>query len=223
MKILIADDDFTVRTMLYAVLKKWGYELVSAADGHEAWDALQQTDAPQLAILDWMMPGMTGPEICRKLRAQERTGPLYLILLTSKDERENIIEGLEAGADDYVAKPYDIGELKARVQVGRRILKLQHKLKKREKLQGVLEMAGAVCHEINQPLQVVSGWAEMLLMDIAESDPNYATFKNIKANVDRIGELTRKIMQISKYKVRDYMGGKSKIIDIDKSTSKFEE
>jgi sigma-B regulation protein RsbU (phosphoserine phosphatase) len=218
MKILIADDDLSSRTILEGVLKKWGYEFISAADGHAAWEALQQTDAPQLAILDWMMPGMTGPEICRKLRAQERTEPLYLILLTAKDERENVIEGLEAGADDYVAKPYDIGELSARIKVGCRILKLQHKLKEREKLQGVLEMAGAVCHEINQPLQVVSGCSEMLLMEVAENDPNYATFKNIKANVDRIAELTHKIMRISKYEVRNYMGGKSKIIDIDKST-----
>jgi sigma-B regulation protein RsbU (phosphoserine phosphatase) len=198
MKLLIADDDYIARTMIQAVLKKWDYELVITADGHEAWDALQQADAPQLAILDWMMPGMTGPEVCRKLRAQERTAPLYLILLTSKDERQNIIEGLEAGADDYVAKPYDIEELRARIKVGRRILKLQQKLKKREKLEGVLEMAGAVCHEINQPLQVVSGCTEMLLTELAESDPNHATLKNIKANGDRIGELTRKIMRICK-------------------------
>jgi C4-dicarboxylate-specific signal transduction histidine kinase len=107
--------------------------------------------------------------------------------------------------------------------VGCRLLKLQHQLEKRKKLQGVLEMAGAVCHEINQPLQVVSGCTEMLLMEVAESDANYATFKNIKANVDRIGKLTHKIMRISKYAVRDYMGGKNKIIDIENSTSKFEE
>jgi DNA-binding response OmpR family regulator len=160
MKLLIADDDCTARTMLQAVLKKWDYELIITADGHEAWDALQQADAPQLAILDWMMPGMPGPEVCRKLRAQERTDPLYLILLTSKDERQNIIEGLEAGADDYVAKPYDIGELRARIKVGRRILKLQQNLNKREKLQGVLEMAGAVCHEINQPCRWSAGAPE---------------------------------------------------------------
>ena len=94
MKLLIADDDCIMRTLLQAVLKKRGYEFVSAADGHEVWDALQKTDAPQLAILDWMMPGMTGPEVYRKLRAQDRPEPLYLILLTSKDERQNIIEGL---------------------------------------------------------------------------------------------------------------------------------
>jgi DNA-binding response OmpR family regulator len=223
MKILIAEDDLTSRTILEGVLEKWGYEFVSVADGQEAWDVLQQADAPELAILDWMMPGMSGPEVCRNLRAQERSGPLYIILLTSKDGRQDIIEGLEAGADDYVAKPYDIGELRVRVQVGCRLLKLQHQLEKRKKLQGVLEMAGAVCHEINQPLQVVSGCTEMLLMEVAESDANYATFKNIKANVDRIGKLTHKIMRISKYAVRDYMGGKNKIIDIENSTSKFEE
>ncbi len=219
MKILIAEDDFTSRTMLQATLNKWGYEVVSTADGDEVWAALQQGDegdAPQLAILDWIMPGMTGPELCRKLRAQERASPLYIILLTSKGERRDIIEGLEAGGDDYIAKPYDNEELRARINVGRRMLELQAKLREKEKLQGALEMAGAVCHELNQPLQAVSGWAELILMDLPESDPNYGTLKNIKEAVGRIGELTRKIMRTSRYEVRNYL--KSKIIDINKSS-----
>ncbi|MCK5339748.1 MAG: response regulator transcription factor, partial [Desulfobulbaceae bacterium] len=169
MKILIAEDDLTSSLMLKAILKKWGHEIVSAADGEKAWALLQQTDAPQLAILDWMMPGIDGVTLCRRLKAKDRTTHIYIILLTSKGDQQHIIEGLEAGADDYIIKPYNNEELRARINVGKRILDLQDRLKEREKLQGVLEMAGAVCHEINQPLQAVSGWSEILLMNADKS------------------------------------------------------
>lgn len=222
MKVLIAEDDFTSRTILQAVLSKWGYEVVATADGEEAWTYLQRGDVPQLLILDWMMPGMDGPALCRKLRGQERTNALYIILLTSKSERRDIIAGLETGADDYITKPYDNDELQARVNVGRRMLELQNKLREKEKLHGVLEMAGAVCHELNQPLQAVSGWAELLLMDLADSDPNYDTLKNIKKGIDSIGELTRKIMRISRYKTKGYMGNRRKIIDLDNASAQLE-
>lgn len=217
MKILIADDDLTSRSILHALLSKWGYDVVGAEDGEEAWTLLQQTQAPQMAVLDWMMPGMDGVKLCRNLRIQERGHPLYIILLTSKGERKHIIEGLEAGADDYIAKPYNNEELRARINVGCRMLELQNKLLEKEKLQGVLEMAGAVCHELNQPLQAVSGWSELLLMDLPEKDPNCTALRNIKASVNRIGELTRKIMMISTYKTMDYLSRSRKIIDINKS------
>ena len=218
MKILIAEDDFTSRTMLQAVLTKWGYEVMATPDGDAALNALQTAGAPQLAVLDWMMPGMDGLSLCRKLHEQERPEPLYLILLTSKDERDDIVQGLEAGADDYISKPFDNEELRARVNVGRRMITLQNELREREKLQGVLEMAGAVCHELNQPLQSVSGFSELLLMDMETSDPNCERLKNIKTGIERIGELTRKIMKITRYRSKNYMNGKSRILDIDKAS-----
>lgn len=215
-QILIAEDDFTSRTMLQAVLTKWGYEVISAGDGDEAFAAFQQSNNLQLAVLDWEMPGLNGAELCRRLRGQDRKNPLYLILLTSRDEPEDIAHGLEAGADDYIAKPYDNTELKARVDVGRRMISLQNEMRERERLQGVLEMAGAVCHELNQPLQSVSGFSEMLLMDLKTEDPNYNTLKKIKLGIDRIGELTRKIMKITRYQSKPYL--KSKIIDIEQAS-----
>ena len=218
MRVLIAEDDFTSRSILTVILAKWGYEVVSAADGDEAWAALQKPDAPRIALLDWMMPGMTGPQLCRRVRGRERAEPLYIILVTSKSDRQDIVRGLDAGADDYIAKPYDNEELRARINVGRRILDLQAELRSQEKLQGVLEMAGAVCHELNQPLQIVSGYSELLLTDLSESDPRYATLKTIKEGIDRMGALTRKINNITKYKTKDYLGGKSKIVDIDRSS-----
>lgn len=217
-KILIAEDDFTSRTMLQAVLTKWGYEVMAVPDGEAALAAMQAANAPQLAVLDWMMPGMDGLSLCRKLRTLERPESLYLILLTSKDERDDIVKGLEAGADDYISKPFDNEELRARVSVGRRMITLQNELREKEKFQGVLEMAGAVCHELNQPLQSVSGFSELLLMDMETSDPNHEKLKNIKTGIERIGELTRKIMKITRYRSKKYMNGKSRILDIDQAS-----
>jgi len=137
-QILIAEDDFTSRAVLVAVLKKQGYEVVATVNGAEAWKVMQQPDAPKLAILAWMMPEMDGIEVCRRIRTQEIDHPPYLILLTSKDEKANIITGLEAGADDYLVKPYDPGELGARVRVGLRMIEMQAAL---------IESREALAHE----------------------------------------------------------------------------
>ena len=128
MRILIADDDLTSRLVLAGVLRKSGHDVVTAIDGDEAWEAMRQADAPALAILDWMMPGLAGVEVCRRIRSRESDQPPYLILLTSRGEKADIVAGLEAGADDYLAKPFDSGELRARVDVGRRVVELQTRL-----------------------------------------------------------------------------------------------
>lgn len=219
MKILIAEDDLTSRTLLQALLTQWGYEVISTCDGKEALAALQGRNAPELAVLDWEMPGMDGIALCRELQRQKRENPLYLILLTGRGQHADIVQGLEAGADDYVAKPYDDAELQARVNVGRRMVDLQNTLRQKEKLQGVLEMAGAVCHEINQPLQVVSGLLELLLLNAEESNPYREKLRNIQKGIERIGMLTRKIMNISKYRSKAYMGGKQMIVDIDQASA----
>jgi two-component system, cell cycle response regulator len=125
MKLLVADDDFTSRQILQAVLMKCGYEVVSASDGNEAWQALNEPDHPRLAILDWNMPGMDGLEVVRRLRKAETTDPHYLIILTSRGEKKDVVEALNAGANDYVAKPYDNEELQARIGVGIRVVELQ--------------------------------------------------------------------------------------------------
>jgi len=128
------------------------------------------------------------------------------------------VQGLEAGADDYIAKPYNNAELKARVDVGRRMLLLQNEMREREKLQGVLEMAGAVCHELNQPLQIVSGFAEMLLLETNTDDKNYKILKTIKQGIERIGELTRRIMKITRYQAKPYLKGR--IVDINEASTR---
>ncbi len=128
MKILIADDDVTSRLVLAGVLKKHGHEVVVTVDGAEAWEAMQRPDAPRLAILDWVMPGLAGVDVCRRARTIQSDQPPYIILLTSLGQKADIVTGLEAGADDYLAKPFDPGELLARVDVGRRMVELQARL-----------------------------------------------------------------------------------------------
>ena len=199
MEILIAEDEEVTRVMLQTALERWGYDVKSTCDGNEAWAAMQEKDAPQLAILDWMMPGMDGPVLCRKLREQDRRDPLYLILLTAKGERRDIVEGLEAGADDYVVKPYDIEELKARTNVGKRIITLQNELWKRVRFQGIIEMTGAMCRGMDQPLQVVLGHAELLLQRMKASDPYYEAIKEIEVAIERLGELAEKVMRVTRY------------------------
>jgi len=128
MKMLIADDDFTSRSILTAVLTKCGFDAVVVEDGGAAWNLLQRPDAPRLILLDWNMPGMDGVEICRRLRDNNVPDPPYVILLTARDKKSDIVAGLEAGANDYVAKPYDTEELLARIRVGQRMLEMQSKL-----------------------------------------------------------------------------------------------
>ena len=217
MRILIAEDNSTSRRILEIVLKKYGYDVVSTINGNDAWEKLQDVDAPKLAILDWMMPGMNGIEICRRLKQMKTATATYLILLTGKDGKKDIIEGLDAGADDYIAKPFDNGELRARINVGCRIIELQTALAEKEKLQGVLEMAGAICHELNQPLMCISGYSELLLMDTSDNEFLHANIGKLKKQVDRLGEITKKLMKITKCKTKNYLDGN--IIDINEASS----
>ena len=128
MTILIADDSIVSRHLLEATLQKWGYQVVVACDGAEALEVLERDDAPALVILDWMMPGMTGPEVCRRIRKRAREPYTYILLLTSRSQKEDLIEGMEAGADDYITKPFDQHELQVRLRAGTRLVDLQAEL-----------------------------------------------------------------------------------------------
>ncbi|MDD3852837.1 MAG: diguanylate cyclase [Syntrophomonadaceae bacterium] len=135
MKVLIADDDQISRKVVRALLVKWGFEAVEAADGDQAWQILQEDDAPRLVLADWMMPGMDGPELCRCLREKSESSYHYIILLTSRDSKEDIVDGLNAGADDYITKPFMPQELEVRLRIGARILELQQSLQEALELQ----------------------------------------------------------------------------------------
>ena len=128
MKTLIAEDNPELRRLLKELLGRWGYQVLVARDGAEAWQLLQAFDPPQLAILDWKMPGMDGPEICRQIRQQQDRPYSYIVLLTSQHRDEDLITGMDAGADDYVTKPFNHNELRVRLRAGRRIIELQNEL-----------------------------------------------------------------------------------------------
>ncbi len=128
MRVLIAEDDLTSRLVLQKNMEKWGYEVLSASDGDQAWEELQKPDAPALLVLDWEMPGIDGIDLCRKVRVGEGSHPRYIILLTTRSDTEDLVAGLEAGANDYVGKPFVAAELRARVDVGRRFVELHDQL-----------------------------------------------------------------------------------------------
>jgi diguanylate cyclase (GGDEF)-like protein len=125
MKILIADDDPVSCRLLDRLLRKWDYEVIVAHNGAEAWEVLQADQAPRVALLDWMMPGMDGLEVCRRVRARSAQAYVYIMLLTANDKVGNLVEGLESGADDYLTKPFHPQELRARLRVGLRMLELE--------------------------------------------------------------------------------------------------
>jgi DNA-binding response OmpR family regulator len=144
MKILVAEDDAVTRRMLVVTLERLGWDVITAEDGNAAWrvfETLKGKDAPEIAVLDWMMPGIEGIEICRRLHTTPGFELVYIILVTSRGGKEDLSYGLAAGANDYVTKPFDPVELEARVRVGQRMVKLQRSLAAR-----VTEVEAALAH-----------------------------------------------------------------------------
>lgn len=183
MKILIAEDDPVSRRILEAKLIKWGYDVVVTCDGDEAWSALRSQDAPRLAIIDWMMPGLDGIVLCQRVRAEPRESYTYIILLTALQREEDLVIGMDAGADDYITKPFKSNELKVRLQAGRRIIELQNDLLaareslnaaftelkdaqsqmlQKEKMASIGQLAAGVAHEINNPVGFIKSNLVML-------------------------------------------------------------
>ena len=140
MRVLIAEDDAISRRLLEANLKRIGCDVLACENGDQAWEMLRSEDGPQLAVLDWMMPVMDGAEVCRRVREQESQRYVYLILLTARGRKQDRAEGFDAGADDYLTKPFDIQELRAKITVGQRILDLQAALTSK-----VVELQDALC------------------------------------------------------------------------------
>ena len=128
MRILVAEDNLVIQRVLQCMLTQWGYDVVVANDGAEAWRLLQDEDGPRLAILDWLMPALDGIEVCRRVRASNKINYTYVLIVTAKTTSEDLVAAMEAGADDYVTKPFKSAELKARLRAGCRILELQERL-----------------------------------------------------------------------------------------------
>jgi diguanylate cyclase (GGDEF)-like protein len=178
-RILVAEDDGVTRKLLENMLTKFGHEVVACADGIEAWAVLSREDPPKMAILDWMMPGRDGIEVCRAIRRQEDQRYTYIILLTGKNSKADVLEGLEAGADDYLTKPFDPNELRVRIRTGARIVNLQEELisalrlsefrATHDSLTGLLNR-GALLESINKELARASRELRPLGIFIADVD-----------------------------------------------------
>ncbi len=195
MKTLIAEDDAANRRLLEVTLTRWGHQVITARDGNEAWQTFEADgDAPQLAILDWMMPGRDGPDVCRLIRERPNQPYVYVLLLTARDQKRDFLAGMDAGADDYLVKPFDPNELQARLRAGQRVLDLQAQLLAQnvrleqtarseraahdalkqaqshlvqsEKMIGLGQMVAGVAHEINNPLAFVTSNMAVLERDV---------------------------------------------------------
>lgn len=166
MRILIADDDRATRTILQRFLERWGFDVEPVSDGTAAWAILQQ-NPPPVAILDWMMPGLDGVDICRKLRQLPVRPYVYVILLTAMERRANVVTGLDAGADDYLIKPVDADELRARLRVGQRLLDALTQVRQ---LRGLLP----ICSYCKRVRSDADSWQQLETYVTAHSDAEFS-------------------------------------------------
>ncbi len=200
MKVLIAEDDNMSRLRLKGLLKKWGYDVTDCANGKDAWDALQEKNPPRLLILDWLMPEMDGIELCRNILNEKHSSYIYILLLSSKNQKSDIVEAMKAGADDYISKPFSPDELKVRVRAGKRVLELNDKLAESKKLEAMLEMTINVAHEVNNPLSMINMSADLLMKNADNAGSDYEFLNNIKDNVKRIAKFVKSIQNIHSHK-----------------------
>ncbi len=175
MHVLIADDDSVSRRLLQSYLQKWGYEVTAAKDGAEAWGLFNGGSFPMI-ITDWMMPELDGPGLLRLVRSAQRPGYVYAMLVTAKSEKEDLVEGMEAGADDFLTKPFDRDELRVRLRAGERIIRLEQNVREArvaliqtEKLASLGRLAAGVAHEINNPLSFAANNLSLLRRDVLDA------------------------------------------------------
>lgn len=198
LKALVADDDLIIRTMLETFLHEWGYEVILADDGARAWELLSGNDQPDLALLDWLMPGFTGLELCRMLQEKPRGQYTYAILITGKNDRADLLKGLEAGADDFLSKPLHMSELKIRMEVGARVVRYEKALKEKngqlkdyalkmeklaedrakqlvhaDRMAALGKMSAGIAHEINNPMSYISTNLQTLKMFWGEVETQF--------------------------------------------------
>jgi len=215
-KVLIVDDE-SINIKVIGEILKFDYEVSFATNGPEALEIATSNDPPDLILLDIMMPEMDGYEVCKVLREDQQSKDIPVIFVTADTDDETLKEAFESGGTDYVRKPVSRIELLARIKSALTEQMLKKKLVEKEKFKGVLEMAGAICHELNQPMQAISGYSELLMMNIPEDNTLYRYIENIEDQIGRMGEITRKLMRITRYETRSYMGNRYRIIDIDNS------
>ena len=214
--ILIVDDTRISLMCMKEILDKEGYRTFCAGNGEESIESAFSNE-PDLILLDINLPDISGIDVCKKLKKNGTTKDIPVIFVTASTEDAVIKEAFDAGGSDYISKPLNNIELLTRIRsvISKKILR--EKLLEEEKLKSILEIAGAVCHQLNQPLHAISGFSELILLDIDENHPHYKAVKTIHDQAQRMGEITSKLQRITKYETMNYLQG-TNIIDIEKSS-----
>ena len=189
-KVLIADDDAPTRILLRAAVSQWGYEVVDAADGEEAWETFQKSDVPELQIVDWLMPRLDGIDLCRRIK-NELKHPPYIILLTQLSGSTNIVKGLEAGANEFLSKPFNMAELQSRLSVGARIIRYQSRLADKN---AQLKQACKQINEISSEMNTVNGKAEKIMNDIVKS--GNADLQSLLADFNHVADAIKQLTSV---------------------------
>ncbi len=215
--ILIAEDDEGFIPLLKKFLSTIPADILIATDGSQAYK-MAILHQPDLVISDWMMPGLSGEELCQKIKGNDILKTTYFIMLTSKDQTEDLVNSLQSGADDYISKPPKPQELTARVQTGLRIVELQREITELQKIRSIRETAITANHEINNPLQTIFMNAELILAkNKALDDWTQKAIEKIISAAERIRDVTHKMGTIIKSSSTEYTPGGPSIIDLDKS------
>lgn len=201
MKILIVPNNTSIAP-LESALKYLGCDAVQAADATEAWQILQAVDGPWLVLIDWTASGANGPALCRQIRASEWSDAIHIIIMVEWEDGRAIADGLDAGADDYILNPFETKQLHTRINIGLRVLALQANATRIKDLQDAMQTARNVCHDMNQPLQAVSGYAELMMMTTPKDAPFRDTLQRIIDSIGRVGSLMEKLAGIIRGQTR---------------------
>ena len=228
--VMVVDDSLTMRHAIRNALEPEGYTIIEAKNGVDGLIRTLSYEKPDLITLDIEMPEMDGISMCRNIRKVRQLDELPIIFLTSLADQQKLLKVFQAGATDYLIKPFFKEELVARLQVHLEKSLLIRQLRgtieqlnaaeqvraEKQRLQGVLEMAGAVCHELNQPIQSISGYAELMMMNADRSNPLISYAQKIMQQAERIGRITSKLMNVTAYRTKKHDSHR-RIIDIDKA------
>jgi two-component system, cell cycle response regulator len=232
--LLVVDECTLTRGVIRENLKREGATVMEAGDGDAALKIMAGTAVHfDLVITALVLPGMDGRQLCHKIRHELGLIEIPIVFLITEADQSQLLKVFAGGASDYLARPFFKEELIARINVHVEKARLVDRLKKnvddvmraeeekmrRQKLQGVLEMAGAVCHELNQPMQSIAGYAELLMMDIDPSHPAYKQVNDIANQVYRMAQITKNLMNITRYETKEYIMGR-KIVDIEKASNR---
>lgn len=216
MTILVVEDEPITCNIIASILSKAGYIIKTASNGLECLDSLEEGH-PDVILMDVKMPVMDGIETCRRINADPDLSGIPVVFVTSSTDDQTLEAAFDAGGRDYLRKPINPIEMLARLRLMRDLQQTHRKRLEAEKLKGVLETAGGVCHTLNQPLQYIMGAIQILIMDLPPESKMYTQLEAIREKVEQMGKITRKLSEITRYRAKAHAGGQY-ILDIDDSS-----